>query len=173
MKRLIASLLFVLAIASPVFAQDTEVPPTVEVATLAPEVTETAAPEPTAVPTEEPAPVPPVIDEAAIPSWVFVVIVVLAAGGVSIAIVAITQQAKSWPPAAREIFLSLLNTGVGELDKVAVGTETNIDNAAVAELRKLVARLEAELRATQAEVNLNAENIAATNKVVAQTISNG
>lgn len=53
MKRLIASLLFVLAIASPVFAQEsTEVAPTVEVSTPAP--TEEVTPEPTATPTEQP-----------------------------------------------------------------------------------------------------------------------
>lgn len=171
MKRL-AILLLVLSIALPfaASAQDTEVPPTVEVIET-PVVTETAAP--TAVPTEEPAPEPSPIDETAIPAWVFTIIVVLAVGVVSVAIVAIIQASKSWPPAARELLLSFLNTGVGELDKVAIGTDTKIDDAAIAELRKRLKQLEDELRATQAQVNVNAENIATTNRVVSQQITNG
>lgn len=176
MRKIMIPLLLVMTLAFPVFvmAQDTVEPPTQEFVTIEPTQTAdvvTSTPNPEA--TEEP--LPPVepgpLDEGAVPSWVFTVVVVLAVGIVSIAIVAIVQTAKSWPPAARELFLSFLNTGVGELDKVAVGTETAIDNAAVAELRKLVARLEAELRATQEQVSVNAENIASTNRVVSQSIS--
>ena len=167
MKRYLLIVLLMLSIAAPVLAQEsTEVIET-------PAATETVAPTVEPVPTEVPPVEPAPINESAIPSWVFVVIVVLAAGVVGVSIVGITQAAKSWPPAAREIFLSLLNTGVGELDKVAAGTETDIDNAAVAELRNAVKRLEAELRATQDQVSLNAANIATTNKVVSQSISNG
>lgn len=160
MRKIMVSLLLVMSMALPVFAQETPTPDfaTVE-ASQTPDIV-TATPDAT----EEPTPVPPVepgpLDEAAVPAWVFTVVVVLAVGIVSIAIVAIVQAAKSWPPAARELLLSFLNTGVGELDKVAGGTETDIDNAAVAELRKLVARLEAELRATQTQVNTNTTDIA-------------
>ena len=170
MRKIMVSLLLVMSMALPVFVSAQEVDtPTPDVVTATPSPTE----EVTAEPTEEPAPPvePGPLDEGAVPAWVFTVVVVLAVGIVSIAIVAIIQTAKSWPPAARELLLSLLNTGVGELGKVADGTETAIDNAAVAELRKLVLRLEAELRATQEQVTVNAENIASTNRVVSQEIS--
>lgn len=177
MRKIMVKLLLVMVLVIPVYvhAQDT---PTPDFATL--EATQTADVV-TATPTFEPeqteTPLPPVepgpLDEAAVPAWVFTVVVVLAVGMVSIAIVAIVQVAKSWPPAARELLLSFLNTGVGELGKVADGTETAIDNAAVAELRKLVARLEAELRATQEQVTNNAADIATTNRAVSQVISNG
>lgn len=162
MRKIMIPLLLVMVLALPVFVHAQETP-TPDFATVGPTQTAdvvTATPEATV----EPTPVPPVepgpLDEAAVPAWVFTVVVVLAVGIVSIAIVAIVQAAKSWPPAARELLLSFLNTGVGELDKVAGGTETEIDNAAVAELRKLVARLEAELRATQSQVNTNTNDIA-------------
>ena len=168
MKRYLLIVLFMLSIGLPIASaqESTDVIET-------PVVTETVAPTAEPVLTEVPAePEPSPIDEAAIPGWVFTIIVVLVVGVVSIAIVAIIQASKSWPPAAREILLSVLNTGVGELDKVAAGTETEIDNAAVAELRKRLKQLEDELRATQKQTSVNAENIASTNRVVAQQIGN-
>lgn len=163
MKRFILSLLLIASIALPVVAQDTT--PTADVATLesTPVETATAAPEPTAVPTEEPAPEPEPelpVDTEKIIGWGVAVLIVLIVGVVSIALVAIVQQAKSWPAPARELLLAVLNSGIGSLGDFANTTETPIDNLGVDELRKLYKQLEQELRATQSQVNAVQQTVA-------------
>ncbi len=167
MLKLIIAIVFVLALATPVaFAQDT---PTPDVATLeatqTPDiVTATAAPTEEATPVvepTEPAPVEPSpIDESKIPDAMYSVIVVLVVGLVAVAFAGIVAAFRSLPPWARELVLSTAKTGVDEADKVAKGTDTPIDDMAIVELRKLVSRLEMELRATQAQVSQNAAQIA-------------
>ena len=151
MKKLIASLFLVLAIAAPVFAQDaTDVIET-------PVVTETVAPtaEPTVIvaPTE-PAPVEPApIDESKIPSAMWTVILVSVVGIVSVAFVGILTAAKGLPEWAKALLLSGADSGVKSLDDYAKTTDTPVDDLAVVELRKLVEQLRGELRQTQAQVN--------------------
>jgi hypothetical protein len=147
MKCILLSVLLVLSIALPVAAQDT---PTPDVATLEATPVETVAPTVEPVPTEAPAPEPePPVDVTAIPTWFIVLAVVLVAGIVSVAWVGIVNAAKGAPPWVQEVILAALKSGVLELDKVAKGTENTIDDAGVAELRKRIAQLEAELIAMQ------------------------
>lgn len=182
MRKIMTKLLLVMTLAFPVFvqAQDTATPdfPTQEVATLEPTlfVTETPTEVPTETatpaPTETPIPVPPPIDQTKVFESFFSVAMVLIVGVVAIGLAVIVGLFRLLSAPVRAILLSGIKTGVDEAGKIAEKTETPIDDLAITELRKLVERLEAELRATQDQVSVNSQSIADTNRAVSQAISN-
>lgn len=159
MRKIMIGLLLVCSMALPMaaFAQDVPTPENFETATA-------IADEPTAVPTVAPTPIPAPspIDEAKIPTWLGVVAVVLVVGIISISIVGIMQAAKGLPSWARELILAGVGSGLDSVDGYVKGTETTIDDVAVAELRRLVDQLRAELNATKNQVNQNTQDIATT-----------
>lgn len=135
----------VLGIAFPVVAQEaTDAPePTVE-------STAEVTPEPTAVPT--PDPVPPPVDVTIVPSWVFVVILAMVLGIVVVAREGIVQAAKGMPEWSQNLAISAIKAALEEASKVAKKTETPVDDATIEELRKYVAKLEADLAALRQQV---------------------
>lgn len=175
MKRIMVSLILVMSMALPVFAQvDTATPdlPTQEIfetPTALP--TETSTTEPTATP--EPTPVPPPVepspidDSLVVPQLLIIGIVTLGAF-VTIAWVGITAAAKGLPEWSRPLLLSNLKSGVDTLDNL---TDGPVSDAGITLLRQKIAELERELNAVKAQTVTNAENIASTNRVVSQSIS--
>lgn len=145
MKRIVVSMLIVLSMALPVMAQD-EVP-TLEVATLAPVVTETAAPTVEPVPTETPEPEPSPIDESAIPEQVWVILGAAILGIVSVAFAGIVAAYKGLPAPVQAILLSGLKSGADEFEKKAKTTESPIDDVVAAEFKKRIELLESALKA--------------------------
>lgn len=177
MRKIMVSLLLVMTMEFPVFAQDvTEVPPpTIEVFETPTEVpTETSTPEATVTPapTEVPPPPPvepgPVDGSLVVPQLLIIGIVVLGAF-VTIAWVGIVNAAKGLPEWSRPILLSNLKTGVDTLDNL---TEGDIADAGITLLRQKLAELERELSEVKAQGNTNAQDIATTNRAVSQAISN-
>lgn len=174
MRKIMVKLLLVMTLAFPVFvqAQDvTEVPPPTfeafETPTALP--TETATPEPTATPapTEEPVSPPPV-DQTKVFESVFSVVMAVVVGAVAIGLTGIVGLLLLLSPFIRAIVMSAAKTGIDEAGKIADKTETKVDDMAVEELRKLYLEIEKRLRAAEAKVEVNTENIA----VQAQQISN-
>lgn len=178
MRKILVNLLLVMSLSVPIFAQAQDVtevpPPTFEVfetPTALP--TETATPEPTATPapTEEPVPPPPV-DQTKVFESIFTVVMVLIVGAVTLGLAVIVVLFRTFAAPVRAILLSAIKTGVDEAGKFANTTETPIDDLAVAELRKVIAKLEAELNEVKAQVNQNSSDIVTTNRAVSQAISN-
>lgn len=164
MRKIMVSLLLVISMALPVFAQDTVEAPTQEVATL--EATQTAdvvtaTASPTAEPTEEPAPVPEPspIDQTKVFESVINLVIVLAVGIIAIAAVGITAAFFGLPPWAQRLVLSTAKTVVDEVDKV---TDNPVANAGLAELRDYIAKLERELNEVKAQVRVNTSDIQTT-----------
>lgn len=172
MKRIIAIVLMLgLCWSVPVMAQDTAIPeePTFEVfetatpfetPTAEPTATETA----TATPSPTPVPVPPIVDVSLIPNWVFTLMVVaflavLVLGGGAVLIAA--NLAPKW---AVEMALSLAKQGVIELKKKAEETETAVDDLALVEFEKRLAKLEADYRAQPARMEQIAQAVVAQSK---------
>lgn len=164
MRKIMVSLLLVMSMSIPVFAQESTEAPTQEVATL--EATQTAdvitaTPSPTAEATEEPTPVPPVdpspIDETKILESVLNLVIVLVVGLIAIASVGIAAAFFGLPPWAQRLVLSTAKTVVDEVDKV---TDNPVADAGLASLRDYIAKLEAELNDLKAQVNQNSSDIA-------------
>lgn len=178
MRKILVSLLLVMNISVPVFVQaqeSTEVPTVESFETPTALPTETATPSPTAEATAEPSPVPPVepppIDQTKVFESFFSVAMVLIVGVVAIGLAVIVGLFRLLSAPIRAILLSGIKTGIDEAGKIAEKTETPIDDLAVSELRKLIARLEAELNEVKAQVNVNSTDIATTNRAVSQAIS--
>lgn len=174
MKRILTVLLLGLCFAVPVLAlaQDT---PTPEEPTLAPTefVTETPTAEPTAtdVPTETPSPTPtpvpvppPFIDTTQIPTWIFVLMVIVFLAALTLGGVGILVAAKLAPPWVVEMLLSAAKSGVTTLENKSKETETGIDDLAVEEIRKRLEKLEADYRAQPAKMEQIAQAVVAQNK---------
>lgn len=174
MKKIMVSLLLVMSMALPVFAQDTATPdfPTQEVATSTPDII-TATPSPTAEATEEPAPAPEPspIDQTKVFESIFTVVMVLIVGAVTLGLAVIVVLFRTFAAPVRAILLSAIKTGVDEAGKFANTTDTPLDDLAVSELRKVIAKLEAELNEVKAQVNQNSSDIVTTNRAVSQAIS--
>jgi hypothetical protein len=126
--------------------------------------------EPTAVPLEvtpEPTPVPPpvvVIDSSQIPQWVFLVVLVLVLGVVSVAFVGILQAAKGLPEWVKPILIGAGHTGLDTLDTYVGTTPNTLDDEIVEELRRRLEDLEAGLIVQQqstARVVLKVDAVAA------------
>lgn len=170
MRKIMVKLLLVMSLALPVYVSAQEVDtPTPDVATL--EATQTAdvvtaTPSPTAEATAEPTPVPPVepppIDQTKVFESFFSVAMVLIVGVVAIGLAVIVGLFRLLSAPIRAILLSGIKTGVDEAGKIAEKTETPIDDLAIAELRKLVERLERELNAVKSQVSANTTDIAQT-----------
>lgn len=166
MRKIMVSLLLVMSLSIPVFAQDvTDTAPTQEFATVeasqTPDIV-TATPSPTAEATAEPSPVPeppapPPIDSTKVVESVLNVVIVLVVGIVAIAFAAILALLFSLPPSLRAVVLSIIKTGVEEADKA---TDNPIADAGLAQLREYIARLERELNAVKAQTNTNTTDIA-------------
>lgn len=172
MKKIMVKLLLVMSLALPVFvhAQEVDTPtpdfPTQELATITPDII-TATPSPTddptatPAPTETPIPVPPPIDQTKVFESIFTVVMVLIVGAVTLGLAVLVVFFKMLAAPVRAILLSAIKTGVDEAGKFANTTETPLDDLAVVELRKLVARLESELNQVKAQVQANTSDIQA------------
>lgn len=163
MRKIMVSLLLVMSMALPVFAQESTEAPTQEIATL--EATQTAdvvtaTPSPTAEATAEPSPSPvpvPPIDQTKVVESVLNVVIVLAVGIVAIAFAGIVALLAVLSPAIRAVVLSIIKTLVNEADKA---TNNPIADAGLAQLRQYIEKLEAELNDLKAQVNQNSSDIA-------------
>lgn len=182
MRKIMVSLLLVMSLSIPVFAQDvTDPAPTQEVATL--EATQTAdvitaTPSPTDEPSATPAPTetlvpvpppaPPVDQSLIVPQLLIIGIVALGAF-VAIAWVGIVNAAKGLPEWSRPLLLSNLKSGVDTLDNL---TDGPVSDAGINLLRQKIAELEAALNEVKIQSNTNATDIATTNRAVSQVIDN-
>lgn len=176
MRKIMVSLLLVMSMAIPVFAQDTAEAPTQEVATL--EATQTAdvvtatpfpTPDVTATPEPTPVPVPPVtppIDQSLVVPQLLIIGIVALGAFVTIAWVGITAAAKGLPEWSRPLLLSNLKSGVDTLDNL---TDGPVSDAGITLLRQKIAELERELNAVKSQVAQNKSDIA----VQASNASNG
>lgn len=180
MRKIMVSLLLVMSMSVPVFAQDTAEAPTQEVATLeatqtADVVTATPSPTPDVTATPEPTPVPPPvvvtpIDQSLVVPQLLIIGIVVLGAFVTIAWVGIKEAAKGLPQWSLPLVLSNLKSGVDTLDNL---TDGPVSDAGITLLRQKIAELERELNAVKAQVTTNAADIQTTNRAVSQVISNG
>lgn len=178
MKRILTVLLFGLCFAVPVIAlaQDTPTPefPTetavvletatpFETPTSEPTATETATVTPSPTPTPVPVP-PPFIDTTQIPTWVFVLMVIVFLAALTLGGVGILVAAKLAPPWVVEMLLSAAKSGVSTLENKSKETETGIDDLAVEEIKRRLEKLEADYRAQPEKMEQIAQAVVAQNK---------
>lgn len=162
MKRisLLIVLFTLLVFVLPTFAQDGETPTPDQPTAVAPVATD--AP-PVVIVTPAP------VDTQQVPQWVFLTILVLVLGVITVSAVGILQAAKGIPEWARPILTSTLNSGIDSLDTYAKGTLTTLDDSVVAELRQRILELEAKMNAVPGET---ARAIQVNNTTQAQNVAN-
>lgn len=148
----IGLLALILILAMPAHAQDvTDAPPTVE-------AVETTIPAPTVEPTPAVTEQPPVEEQPSEDGGLLELAKVAAPwlGAIAIAALivagvlgreALVRLGKSQPAYAREPVFSAIETGMGKLAEYTQTTETTIDDAAAAELKKFLTSLIADIRA--------------------------
>lgn len=178
MRKIMVKLLLVMSLALPIFVHAQEVDtPTPDVATLeatqtadvvtaTPSPTEEATPEPTPIPVPPP---PAPIDLNVVLPWVLTIGIVAIAAFVTIAWVGIVQAAKGLPEWSRPILLSNIKTGIDALDNL---TDGPVADAGIAELRRMYAKLEAELNKTQAELRATQRDVADNAQALAVVTQN-
>lgn len=180
MRKILVPLMLVMVLTFPVFAQAQDVTdpaPTQEVATLeasqTPDVV-TATPSPTPDVTATPVPPvePPPIDQTKVFESIFSVVMALVVGAVLVTLTGIVGLLMILSPAVRAVLMGGIKVGIDEAGKVAEKTETKVDDMAVEELRKLYIEIEKRLRVAEDQGNVNAQDIATTNRAVSQAISN-
>lgn len=170
MKRILTVLLLGLCFAVPVLAlaqESTEVPTEETFATATPFETPTAEPTATetATPTPTPVPVPPpFIDTTQIPTWIFVLMVIVFLAALTLGGVGILVAAKLAPPWVVEMLLSAAKSGVTTLENKSKETETGLDDLAVEEIRRRLEKLEADYRAQPAKMEQIAQAVVSQNK---------
>lgn len=163
MRKIMVSLLLVMSLSIPVFAQDvTDTAPTQEVVTSTPPEVVTATPSPTATPEPTETPVPPPvepspIDQGLVIPQILIIGIVALGAVVTVAWVGIVNAAKGLPEWSRPLLLSNLKSGVDTLDNL---TDGPVSDAGITLLRQKIAELERELGAVKAQTNVNTTDIA-------------